>query len=137
MTTVDLRGVIQALVDRWLASPSSNAPDLVDAVHASGALPVYVGMGGTLFLRPDGEILILEGGSNHDPQVETDLSWRITAVVVGVEKYPELRPLLPARPPGTEDCEACHGRGRVHIGGIDYRFLCGTCYGLGWLGGAV
>jgi hypothetical protein len=135
MTAPDMRCVIQALVERWLASP--NDLGLVEVVCASGALPVYADMGGTLFLRPDGEILVLDGGSNHEPQIETDPGWRITAVVVGAEKYPELRRLLPARPSGVEDCEACEGRGQVRVGDIDYRFLCGKCYGLGWLGGAV
>jgi hypothetical protein len=135
MTTPDLRSLIQALVDRWLASPSPNDLDLVEAVRASGALPIYADMGGTLFLRPDCEILSLDHDSKDEPQVETDPSWRLTAVVVGTEKYPELRPFLPARPSGTEDCEACDGRGRVRVGEID--FLCGRCYGLGWLGGAV
>jgi hypothetical protein len=132
MTTPDLRSVIQSLVERWLASPTRL--DLVEAVRVSRALPVYSDMGGTLLLRTDGEILFLDGESEGDePQVETEPGWRITAVVVGAEEYPQLSPLLPARPSGTEDCEACGGRGRV----TDYRLLCGECHGLGWIGATV
>jgi hypothetical protein len=132
MTTPDQRALIRSLVERWLASP--DCTDLTEAVRVSGALPVYSDMGGTLLLRPDGEILFLDNESEHDaPQIETDFGWRTAAVVVGVEKYPELRSLLPIRPSGTEDCEACAGRGRVRLGETDHRFLCGRCHGLGWL----
>jgi hypothetical protein len=131
MTAPDLRSVIQSLVKGWLASPTRS--DLTEAVRGSGALPVYSDMGGTLFLRPDGEILVLGSGPEDDePRIETDPGWRITAIVVGAEEDPELRPLLPVRPSGTEDCEACAGHGRVHVGEIDHRFLCGRCHGLGW-----
>jgi hypothetical protein len=132
MTTPDQRTLIELLVKRWLASPVRS--DLIDAVRVSGALPVYSDMGGTLLLRPDGEILFLDSNSGDDePPIETDSGWRITAVVVGAEEYPELRPLLPNRPSGTEDCAACAGLGRVRIGETDRPILCGRCHGLGWL----
>ena len=136
MPCPELRRAIQSLVDRWLGSPP-NDPEFVEVVRASGALPVYADMGGTLFLRPDGEILVLEHDSRDAPQIEADPGWRMTAVVVGAEKYPELGRLLPARPLGTGDCEGCRGRGRVRFGDIDHDFLCGTCHGLGWLGGTI
>jgi hypothetical protein len=135
MTTPDQRALIRSLVERWLASPVRS--DLINAVRVSGALPVYSDMGGTLLLRPDGEILSLGSDSEDgEPQVETDFGWRITAVVVGAEQYPELRPLLPIRPSGTEDCKACAGVGRVRIGGTDRHILCGRRHGLGWLAAA-
>jgi hypothetical protein len=138
MTTVDLRTVIEALVDRWIAAPAHL--DLVEAVRMSGALPVYVDMSGALFLRPDCEILCLPDGDSIEAiAVERDPGWRLTAVVVAAEKYPELKPLLPARPPGTGECKWCGGRGRIRIGESDCRRgpICGRCFGLGWLGGAV
>src|SRR3954454_20804853 len=114
MTAPDQRALIQSLVERWLASPDRT--DLTEAVRGSGALPVYSDMGGTLLLRPDGEILFLGSGPEDDePRIETDPGWRITAIVVGAEEYPELRPLLPVRPSGTEDCEACACHGRVRV----------------------
>lgn len=131
MITPGLQAVIRSLIERWLASPDH--PDVTEAVRVSGALPVYADMGGTLFLRPDGEILALAHDEGDEPQLETDERWRITAVVVGAEKYPELRPLLPIRPAETEDCDACAGQGRIRVAEIDYRFLCGNCYGLGWV----
>jgi hypothetical protein len=70
MTTPDLRTLIRSLVERWLASPDRT--DLTEAVRVSGALPVCSDMGGTLLLRPDGEILLLDNESGDDePQIET------------------------------------------------------------------
>jgi hypothetical protein len=132
MITPDLQTLIRSLVERWLASP--DRADLTEAVRVSGALPVYSDMGGTLLLRPDGEILFLEDASEDDePQFETDEGWRITAIVVGAERYPELRPLLPIRPAVAEACGACDGQGRIRVAEISRGFLCGTCRGLGWL----
>lgn len=132
MITPDLQTLIRSLVERWLASP--DRPGLTGAVRASGALPVYSDMGGTLLLRPDGEILFLDDASEDDkPRLETDEGWRITAVVVGAEKYPELRPLLPIRPAVAEACDACAGQGRIRVAEVSHGFLCGTCRGLGWL----
>jgi hypothetical protein len=136
MPSPDSQWVIRSLVDRWLVSPP-NDPELAETVRTSGALPVYADMGGTLFLRPDGEILVLEHDSTDAPQIEADPGWNITALVVGAEKYPELAQLLPARPPGTANCEECEGRGAVRLGSIGRDFLCGTRHGLGWLGGTV
>jgi hypothetical protein len=132
MNTPALHAQIRSLVARWLASPDH--ADLTEAVRVSGALPVYSDMGGTLFIRPDGEVLFLEIDSEDDePRPLADEAWRMTAVVVGAERYPELRPLVPSRPADTPDCDACAGRGRIRVAESDQRFLCGRCYGLGWL----
>jgi hypothetical protein len=134
MAATDLRTTIAHLIKQWLAS--STDPELVEAVRISGALPVYMGMGGALLLRPDGEILCFPWGCFGELAPESDPGWRITAVVVGAEKYPELRPLLPVRPFGTADCEWCTGSGRIRIGASEDRRgpICGSCHGLGWPG---
>jgi hypothetical protein len=92
-------------------------------------------MGGALLLRPDGEILCFHWDSLGELAPETDPGWRVTAVVVGAETYPELRPLLPVRPFGSADCEWCTGSGRIQIreSGRDRGPICGGCHGAGWL----
>jgi hypothetical protein len=136
MAPPDLRSVIGHLVEQWLAAPTHL--ELVEAVRNSGAVPVYVDIGGALVLRADGEILCYPWDSLAEPAPESDASWRLTAVVVGAEKHPELRPLLPVRPIGTADCQWCAGRGRICIGESDRKRgpICGSCYGIGWLGAA-
>jgi hypothetical protein len=133
MAAPDLWSVIDHLIQQWLTSPSHL--ELVEVVRISGALPVYMGIGGALLLRPDGEILCFPWDSLGELAPESDPGWRITAVVVGAEKYPELRPLLPVRPCGTADCEWCTGNGRIRIGTSDGHRgpICGRCHGLGWL----
>jgi hypothetical protein len=131
-----LRTVIEELVKQWCASPDH--PELVEAVARSGALPVYMDMGGALLLHPDGEVLCLPWDEIGGLAPESDSGWRLTALVVGAEKYPELRPLVPVRPSGTADCEWCKGGGRIHIEGTGNRRgpICGRCYGIGWLSAA-
>lgn len=132
MNTPDLQAIIRSLVERWLAS--NDRPDLTAVVCTSGALPVYYGMGATLLLRPDGEILCLDDASDDDvPHLETGEGWRTIAIVVGVEKHPELLPLLPIRPVEAETCDWCSGYGRIRDHEIIYGILCGKCFGLGWL----
>jgi hypothetical protein len=138
MAAPDLRAVIEELVKQWCASPTDPDLELIEAVAGSGAPPVYMDMGGALLLRPDGEVLCLPWGELEKLAPESDAGWRLTALVVGADKYPELRPLLPVRPSGTADCEACKGGGRIRIEGSGNRRgpICGRCYGLGWLSAA-
>ena len=132
MAAPDLRSVIEHLTTQWLSSPTD--VELVEVVRTSGALPVYAGMGATLLLRPDGEILCFPCDSPGAPVPESDPVWRLIAVVVVAETYPELRPLLPVRPFETPDCQPCAGTGRFRIGESDRRsgVICGECNGLGW-----
>jgi hypothetical protein len=90
-----------------------------------GALPVYADMGGTLFITPSLQILTMrhdEGAMSEECSPE----WRLAAPVAAVERFPELRQLLPTRPSGSLDCSVCAGTGRL-LGA-----RCGSCIGLGW-----
>jgi hypothetical protein len=102
--------------------------------HLSAWL-VYQDMGGTLLLGIDGEVY----GFPHDAaeaRPEADANWRLVAWVAACERAPELRQLLPARPPGTPDCPQCGGVG--HDGSpAAGRLWCGACWGLGWRRGAT
>ena len=111
MAAPDLRNVIEHLTKQWLAAPTD--VELVEAVRTTGALPVYADMGAALLLRPDGEILAFPWDSLGTPAPESDPVWRLIAVVVGAETYPELQPLLPVRPSGSPGCPWCAGRGRI------------------------
>jgi hypothetical protein len=140
VTKPDLRDVIETLVDWWLATPQpGHSEKLHQVVQQIGALPVPFDWNATHFLRPDGEILVLDDESKEGPQVEHDGRCRLCALVQAASKYPELRPLLPARPEGTPDCKDCGGAGsfRVVAGGKEFRAGCGACCGLGWVGAVV
>src|SRR5262249_7448115 len=129
--------LIRRLVDEWLRDPDPHQ-DLTEVVRSTGALPLYRDAGGTVLLSPEGEIL--SQSSDEPPgstltEVERDPKSRLSALVVGTQKYPELAPLLPQRTNRAKDCGACAGRGGVQIGDLEIGNLlrCGQCCGLGWL----
>ncbi len=131
----DVAKRIRDLVQEYLGRPEKT--DLHSLVQTIGALPVYRDMGGTFFLRPDGEILSCEHDQERPPGVEQDVGWRVKALVVAAEKFPELAVLLPDRPFLAKDCRSCEGKGRVAVPEIERSFFCEKCHGLGWLGAAV
>jgi hypothetical protein len=124
---------IKRLAAGWLNEPDQHG--LHSVVRERGALPVYLGIGGALLLTPDGDILGVAWDSREGPKREENPSLRLTAVVAGAEKYPELRPLVPVRPPDAKLCTSCGGQGFVLFSEKSIR--CGECFGLGWPGAAV
>jgi hypothetical protein len=114
---------IRQRLAEYLSNP---AAEFQDVARRYDALPVYSDVGGTLFLTPSSQVLCLQADS-VDLQEEHSLEWRLVALVRAAEKFPELQPLLPARPDNAPACAACSGRGSV-AGGL----RCGVCLGLGW-----
>jgi len=94
------------------------------ALHIGGS------MWADFYLRPNGEVVIV--GEDFDyPDVDTvhaDRSTVLMALVWGAQRYPELRELLPSRPPGAVDC-----RCRTVPAFAEGQALCPECGGLGWL----
>ena len=122
-----MSGVVRDLIDEWLRGP--DPLNLSQMVRTFRALPVYSDLGGTLFIREDGEILVSRD-SREPPELETQRQWRIVALTQGAAKFPVLAELLPQRADSDEDCISCGGGGRVVVGAAD--LLCGKCLGLGW-----
>ena len=58
---------------------------------------------------------------------------RRIAIFCGAKQYPELKQLVPDRPPGAPDCPYCEGRGKVDILGVEPDTIVCYCGGLGWL----
>ena len=116
----------QQMIRRRLAEYLSNpAAEHLDVASRFDALPVYSDMGGTLFITPSLQILVMR----HDEDTlreECSPEWSLVARVAAAERFPELRQLLPTRPTGAADCSVCGGTGRLLIA------RCGSCFGLGW-----
>jgi len=110
--------------------PDGHLPDARGASY--GALPLLADLGGCWFLRADGVFLEVRWDENEDrPEMLNHTP--VAALVVGAERYPWLRELIPARPANAIDCPDCGGVGKVFVAGIDNQgFLCAKCNVLGW-----
>ena len=91
--------------------------------------PLYLGWMETIGIRADGEMVSwsTEGDYSGLRPVE-DRTWLLSALVCGVERYPELRALLPERPKEAVDCPC-----RKHPLLVSGKIRCGECGGIGWL----
>jgi hypothetical protein len=90
-------------------------------------LPLYLGWISTLGLRPDGSFVRWDHENDPDREYPLgDAFWQRMALHQGMKKYPELTPLLPARPPHAFDCEICKGTGEIAL-----PLIC-DCGGAGW-----
>jgi hypothetical protein len=119
------------VIAKRLAEYASNPNDpwgLTQVAERLRALPVYMDMGGALFLTLDGDVLRLNHYDGDVPTPELDSERHIVAAVAAAEKYPELAPLVPERPASAEDCSACGGTGRI----TRHNLRCGECTSLGW-----
>ena len=99
----------------------------VDAVYLYGSIAIEAALGrdGTVRLR-------LEEWPNLRPYSERDATptESLEAIALGALEFPQLKELLPTRPPDAGDCPACGGSGEyVHAKGV----LCPQCAGLGWI----
>jgi hypothetical protein len=121
-----LRDVIQARITQ-LQGTTEDPGDriLLDA----NALPIYRGWVATIGIRPDGEVVQYNHEDARWEPVEPN--WRLASLVVGSTVYPELRELLPVRPPGIPNCHECGGTGHPLPGELA-AIICGACHGLGW-----
>ena len=95
-----------------------------------GALHIGGSMWADYYLRPNGEAVVVGEDYDH-PEVDTihtDRSNVMRLLVWGSKRYPELKELLPIRPPGAVDC-----RCRQYPIFAEGKVLCSECGALGWL----
>jgi hypothetical protein len=113
-------------------------PQMAAWLRELGALYLYGTIGSEAVLLPDGRMRIWNADRWPESGAYTERDARplerIGSLVLGARKRPQLRELLPTRPPGTPDCLECGGTGDWRVGkGI----LCPTCEGLGWVPPAI
>jgi hypothetical protein len=126
---MNLEEQIQKRIDELIASPDPDLADLRGVAQLLKALPISAGYNGWLALRPDGSLVYLDDTEQITEEKGAEI--KFYSLLLGSEKYPELRVLLPARPENANDCKDCKGTGKSIIEGI--QAFCGKCSGLGWI----
>jgi hypothetical protein len=117
-------------------------PDLISSVASQddsfgefarkwSLLPVYMDMGGTLAIDPEGRVFSHGHDDPGPPQPENEDYWRFRALVAAGRLFPELAYLKPAPPQGASSCSACSGTGFVVRSETSY--CCGACHSTGWV----
>src|SRR5687768_2653932 len=94
--------IVQRHLEAFLAGPES---ELTSIAAKHQALPVYSDMGGSLFITPSLEVLMLDN-DQLSPVLEASEHWRLVAIVSAAEKFPDLECLLPLRPDNASECSA-------------------------------
>ena len=91
------------------------------------AFVIYADLGGAALLDLDGRVWFFPW--DGEAAWEDSANWRLTALVIGAERFPELQELLPVRPSLAPDCSSCQGTGSfAHL----RKVKCPGCGGLGW-----
>lgn len=109
------------------------ADDLLDegvrrVAERKQAFVIYADLGGAALLDLDGRVWMFAW--DGEAAWEDSAKWRLLALVIGAERFPELKELLPVRPALAPDCSSCQGTGTfAHL----RKVKCWECAGLGWL----
>jgi hypothetical protein len=125
----DLAAFLQARIACYPAEAPEVLQWATPFVSEFAALPLYFGWTETIALRPDGRLVCWSTEAEYaGMRALEDRDWVLPALVAGADRYPELRALLPERPPGAVDCPCLE-----HPLLASRQILCGRCGGLGWL----
>src|SRR5689334_15528984 len=84
--------------EQLINGPPSASDEVRRVARATNGLPVYSDLSGSLALATDGKVLFRDSESGAVEEVK-DEKWTTVALVAAAEKYPDLRDLLPERPP--------------------------------------
>src|SRR5690242_6908497 len=85
------------------------------------ALFIYGDIGGSIYLRPTGELLWMDHTTDAVQPLPVGDRWAQIAIIRAARVFPELASLRPPRQPHHRDCSACGA-----TGGSDWS-VCWTC----------
>ncbi len=123
---------LHELICKWIDAAKQTHPGSISTDQS--ALLLVASIGGASYIRPDGTVLTEVWDTDDGLVEERDEKMRISALVYGMTRYPELASLLPRRSEDSKDCSACIASGWVHVGNRE--LVCGECAGLGWVDAA-
>jgi hypothetical protein len=102
--SADLQARIESLIRDYCGETSGEPAHLKDLAARYHVLPILVDWIAFFGLRPDGSIFLVPTEEVEEGQLEDDERMRRVAIFRGAKKYPELKPLVPVRPPDAPDC---------------------------------
>ncbi|MBS1792752.1 MAG: hypothetical protein JSS81_02795 [Acidobacteria bacterium] len=95
------------------------------------ALPLGYDLGGFLFLRPDGEVVIYDFADEEIGRTK-DVQGLLRALVIAARRYPALEKFIPDQPADARVCAACDGTKYWDEDLEQQPAKCAVCGGLGW-----
>jgi hypothetical protein len=107
-----------------------------NAAESAHALPILFDWSGCMAIRPNGEIIWIDYDEPHQVLPVEDERVQNIGLFQGSRRDPDLRFLIPVRPPHARECPDCKGTGRFTFPeGHEHlaeKVVC-SCGGLGWL----
>jgi len=121
---------LAARIQRWIddldPGPGGWPSRLLKERH--NAFPLH---GNRIYLwgiRPDGTVVCLDHeAASRWTEPETDPFLLFAVLTQGAKRHPDLRELVPPRPPRARPCSGCDGTGWEETQGS-----CMGCNGMGW-----
>jgi hypothetical protein len=123
------------------AAAEREHPERAKWLKEAGGITLFGTIGAEAYLRPDGSVWYYRAvdwaNSDEYEWREARGNERWAALVLGSKRMPELKKLLPQRPPNAPDCGRCGGRGEILVSrqaeGDDRGIICPDCGALGWI----
>src|SRR4051812_45540589 len=131
--SAELQARIDSMIRDYGGVASEEPVYLKDLAGRYHVLPILIDWTAFWGLRPDGSIFLIPTEDDGEAQAEGDGRIRRIAIFRGAKKYPELKPLVPVRPPDATDCPHCEGHGRIDIPGVEPDTIVCFCGGSGWV----
>jgi hypothetical protein len=125
MARIELTAEESAFIAARIAEFVARGDTTLGNIAELNALPLCLGWTGASGIRSNGELVWWNYEGQGEPtgaqELDDPLALRY-AQVAGAHRYPQLRRLIPPRPPNATAC-ACKG--------LDWK--CCVCIGTGWL----
>jgi hypothetical protein len=124
---------IAARLRDYLADPANEGLNLRILAARFDALPLCVDWGNCWAIKPGGQVVVFSHDQD-DPELRIEEDARLVNVALfqGSITYPELRELVPERPPEAEDCPFCTAKG-IEPNALGEKEIVCYCGGLGWV----
>jgi len=128
--TAELADLIGAKIYEYQSVPDEQHYDIWRLIADNDVLPLMNDWGGCYAINRAGEIVSFSWDDHRNVTVEDDARIKNIALAQGSIVYPELKSLIPERPPEAKTCETCNGTGIPPHGDKVPGLVC-YCGGLG------